>query len=72
MQHSLRNNLSTNRSKVNFRTQCLPNKMKTRGLPNENFWSSAMRQSAGQKFAIEYLGEFETEIENILGCQLGA
>jgi hypothetical protein len=27
-----------------------------------------MRHSAGQKFLIEYLGEFETEIENILGC----
>jgi hypothetical protein len=27
-------------------------------------WHSA---SAGQKFAIELLGEFETEFENILG-----
>jgi hypothetical protein len=47
--------------------QYLPNKIKTSGLPNENVWSSAMRHSAGQKFAIEYLGEFEPEIENILG-----
>jgi hypothetical protein len=26
-----------------------------------------MRHSAGPIFAIEYLGEFETELENILG-----
>jgi hypothetical protein len=41
-------------------------------LPNETFLSSDMRHSAGQKFIIEYLGEFETEIENILGCLSGA
>jgi hypothetical protein len=29
---------------------------------------SAMRQSAGPNFKNEYLGEFETEFENILEC----
>jgi hypothetical protein len=52
---------------VNFFAQYLPNKIDTRGPPNEKFWSCAMRHSAGQKFAIEYLGEFETEIKKILG-----
>jgi hypothetical protein len=30
-----------------------------------------MRYSAGPNFTIEYLGEFETELENILGVNLG-
>jgi hypothetical protein len=38
------------------------------GLSNENFWSRAMRHSAGSNFTGEYLGEIETEFENILGC----
>jgi hypothetical protein len=46
---------------VNFLTQILPYKIKTRGLPNEKILSSAMSHSAGQKFAIRFLGEFETE-----------
>jgi hypothetical protein len=37
-----------------------PNKIKNRGLPNDKFWFSSMLHSAGPKFAIEYLGEFET------------
>jgi hypothetical protein len=53
-------------------SQILSNKIKTRGLPvpvpNEKFLSSAMSHSAGQKFAIKLLGEFE----NILGYQSGA
>jgi hypothetical protein len=31
---------------------------------NEKFASL----SAGPRFAIQYLGEFETEFENVLGC----
>jgi hypothetical protein len=30
--------------------------------------SGAMRHSTGSNFTGEYLGEFETEFENILGC----
>jgi hypothetical protein len=30
-------------------------------------WSSAVSHGAGSKFAIEYLGKFETEVDNILG-----
>jgi hypothetical protein len=38
---------------VNFHTQILPNKIKTRGLPNEKILTGAMRHSAKQKFAIK-------------------
>jgi hypothetical protein len=55
MQHSLKK-------------QPIPDKIKTRGLPNQKkIWSSDMLHSAGPKFAVEFLSEFETEIENILG-----
>jgi hypothetical protein len=37
-------------------------------LYNEKFWSRPKRYSAGSNFTGEYLGEFETEFENILGC----
>jgi hypothetical protein len=37
-------------------------------LCNEKFWSRAMRHSAGSNLMGKYLGEFETEFENILGC----
>jgi hypothetical protein len=33
----------------------------------KKFWSSAMRNSAGSNFTIEYLGELETEFKNTLG-----
>jgi hypothetical protein len=36
---------------------------------NENVWSRAMQHSARSNFTGEYLGEFETEFENMLGCQ---
>jgi hypothetical protein len=35
------------------------------------FWSRAMQHSAGYNFIGEYIDEFETELENILGCQSG-
>jgi hypothetical protein len=60
--------LSKIRSLVIFLTQQLQNKILKTGLSNEKCWSRAMRQSAGSNFTGEYLGEFETEIENILGC----
>jgi hypothetical protein len=34
----------------------------------KNFGPALCVYSAGQNFKIEYLGEFETEFENILGC----
>jgi hypothetical protein len=50
-------------------TGTVPTKKSKRGeSPFEKFWSSAMERSAGQTFAIDYLGEYESEIENILGC----
>jgi hypothetical protein len=36
-------------------------------VSNAKFCSCAMRHSAGSNFTGEYLGEFETEFENILG-----
>jgi hypothetical protein len=53
---------------VIFLTQQLQNKIPKTGLSNEKFWSCAMRHSAGANFTGEYLGEFETEFKNILGC----
>jgi hypothetical protein len=41
-----------------------------RELLYDEFWSRTFQHSVGPKFTIEYryLGEFEPEVKNILGC----
>jgi hypothetical protein len=53
MQHSLKKQSIKKSFIGEFPYTILPNKIKTRGLPNEKFLTGAMRHSAKQKFAIE-------------------